>query len=300
MKIKLSNKINNYWLISKSYYSIQSSIKFIQYFFSFLDIHTLDFVNEEPYDMVIHDIQETENFSLTKINILLCVENCTSWSHYKHYNKYGNYGDKNIKIYLYNHIDKCVFNNEFIALPIIYLQMDYLKKYYEKIKPNITTSFNKKKFCLIATSSTNHNKSNIINFLKSIDVCDNIKDYNELKNASCYHSEELMNVFNKYKFVFVSENSINDGYITEKIFNCYFSRVIPIYFGSHKINYFFKNNSFINMNDFNYDETKKLIWEIINDETKYNEIINNKIINDYDDENYAIKANEFIKNNIVS
>ncbi len=300
MKIKLSNNINNYWFTNKTYFSIQSKDKFIKYFFSFLDFNNVVFTNNEIYNISINDIQEIENFTSNKINILLCVENCPAWSHYKHYNKYGNYGDKNIKIYLYNHIDKCVFNDNFIALPIIYLQMDYLKNYYEKIKPVITTSFNNKKFCLIATSATNQNKSNIFNFLKSIDVCDNIKDYDELKNASCYHSEELMIVFNKYKFVFVSENSINDGYITEKIFNCYFSRVIPIYFGSRKINYFFRNNSFINMNDFNYDETKKFILEIINDETKYNEIIKNKIINDYDDENYAVKANEFIKNNLKS
>jgi hypothetical protein len=103
-----------------------------------------------------------------------------------------------------------------------------------------------------------------------------------------------MNVFNNYKFVFVSENSINDGYITEKIFNCYFSRTIPIYYGSKKIDYYFNNGSFININNGNFDKNKQLINELMNDEEKYNNVINEKIINDWDDEDYVQKIQEYL------
>ena len=103
-----------------------------------------------------------------------------------------------------------------------------------------------------------------------------------------------MNKFNEYKFVFVSENSVNDGYITEKIFNCYFSRTIPIYYGSNKINTFFNSDTFINMNNSDHDNIKELIIELSTNEDKYENFINRQIINNYDDENYKIKECDFI------
>jgi hypothetical protein len=274
---------------------MQSLEKFVKYFVPFLG--ELENKSNNSNDVIIYDIQDIDTMDNSKLNIMLCVENCSQWSHYKHYNKYGNYGNKYISIYLYNHIDKCVITNNYIAIPVIYLQIDYFRTYYNNIKPLVTTVYNEKKFCLIATSITNDKKESIVNFLKSIDKCDNIKDYsNILKNKSCYHSEELMNIFNKYKFVFVSENSINDGYITEKIFNCFFSRTIPIYYGSNKIDYFFNKESFININSLNFEEIHIDILNILKNEDKYNKFISSDKTNNYDDEEYIIKIKDFIKN----
>ena len=131
--------------------------------------------------------------------------------------------------------------------------------------------------------------------LLSIDNCDLIKDFPHLKNTSCYHSTELLNLFQQYKFVFVSENSLSDGYITEKIFNCYFSRTIPIYYGSNKITDYFNRNSFINIKLDQLTEAKKSILTTMINEEKYNEYILQNIINPtYDDENYKEKLNNFI------
>lgn len=291
-KILLSGKIKSYWITSDSYYSMQSFEKFTKYFFSFIIKDNK--LKENKMDVNIFDIQETD-IPKNKLNILLCVENCPYWTHYKHYNKYGNYGDENIKIYLYNHIDKCIFDEKFISIPVIYLQLDHFKKFYCDIKPTKLIPFHQKKFCLIATTINNSHKQQIVNFLNQIEKCDYITNYKtKLNNKSCYHSLELMNVFNNYKFVFVSENSINDGYITEKIFNCYFSRTIPIYYGSKKIDYYFNNSSFINMNDGNFDKNKQLINEFMNDEEKYNNVINTQIINDWDDEDYIQKIQQYL------
>jgi hypothetical protein len=295
MKVSLSPKIQQYWISSNSYFSMQSLEKFVKYFVPFLE--ELENKSNNSNDVIIYDIQDIDTMDNSKLNVMLCVENCSQWSHYKHYNKYGNYGNKYISIYLYNHIDKCVITNNYIAIPVIYLQIDYFRTYYNNIKPLVTTVYNEKKFCLIATSITNDKKESIVNFLKSIDKCDNIKDYsNILKNKSCYHSEELMNIFNKYKFVFVSENSINDGYITEKIFNCFFSRTIPIYYGSNKIDYFFNKESFININSLNFEEIHIDILNILKNEDKYNKFISSDKTNNYDDEEYIIKIKDFIKN----
>jgi hypothetical protein len=304
--IILSSNIDSYWLKSNTYFSIESFDKFQKYFLSFIKGTTNTNISNTINIYDIHELDIPKN----KINILLCVENCPCWTYYKHYNKYSNYNDVNIKIYLYNHIDRCVFDKNFMAIPIIYLQLDYFKKYYLNIKPNNLINFCQKKFCLIATSinnTRNNTKKKLIDsFLNSIAKCDYISDYSHIiKNKSCYHSNELLNLFNNYKFVFVSENSFNDGYITEKIFNCYFSRTIPIYYGSSKINYYFNENTFININlinklvlidqlDPDINKIIKQITTLANNETNYNEYINTYPINNYDDEQYYDKVQSYL------
>jgi len=304
----LPDKDYNYWIKSDSYYSMQNIDKFIKYFFP--DNLKIEFQNANANDdlknnSVIYGIQLENNINLdtSKINILICVENCNAHYWYKHYNNYGNFRNDKIQIYFYNHIDKCIFTDKYIVIPVIYTQINYFVKYYNTIEPSIYTNYIDKKFCLIATNlSGGHNeiKHEIINKLKEIGQCDSLDIYkNEISNKSCYHSLELLNVFNKYKFVFVCENSLGSGYITEKIFNCLFARCIPIYYGCKDIENFIDKNCFINMyldtQNKKYEDNMIKINKFKNNELEYNNIINaNKISNIYNDENYKIKLQEFI------
>jgi len=290
MNITLSPKIQSHWINSNNYYSMQSFTKFVKYFFDDLNININNSTDNES-DGMIYDIQDVYDIPNKKLNIMLCVENCNFWKHYDHYNKYDNYNNNKIKLYFYNHIDKIDINENYLAIPVIYLQMNYFKKYYNIIKPKVNTLFENKKFCLIATTLNNDIKNKIYKMLSSIDKCDFIKDYSDLiKNTSCYHDTELLDIFNNYKFVFVCENSVCDGYITEKIFNCYFARTLPIYSGSSKIEYFFNKNSFINIkNDSDINNYVELIKNI-----NYDSYINSDILNDFDDENYKEVVNNYI------
>jgi hypothetical protein len=311
MNLELLNDINEFWINSKEYYSFQSNEKFLKYFFpENLNINlwcnaskNTDSKNTDV-DGVVCGIQFEENEKLdeNKLNILICVENCYHFKHYKHYNKYGNYGNNKIKIYFYNHIDKLELTDNYIAIPIIYIQINYFKYNYNNIKPAILLDFNKKRFCLIATTNSHRKetKNKIINELNKICRCDSINLYKSfIHDKSCYHSDELIKLFNCYKFVFICENSLGDGYITEKIFNCFFSRTIPIYNGSKKIEYYFNKNSFINSNDSNTKELIKKINLLNNNEELYNNVINYpKINNDYNDENYKVLLQEFINKKI--
>jgi len=306
----LPDKDYNYWVKSDSYYSMQNIDKFINYFLP--DNLQIEFNNANSNtntNTVIYGIQldNDKNIDTKKINMLVSVENCNAHSWYKHYNKYGNFGNDKIQIYFYNHIDKCIFTNKYLAIPVIYTQINYFLKYYNTIEPALYTNFSDKKFCLIATNITGRNneiKHVIINELKILGECDTIDMYkNEISNKSCYHSVELLNVFNKYKFVFVCENSVSSGYITEKIFNCLFARCIPIYYGCTETEKFIDKYCFINMNlESNKNDNKNKYNDIINkinelknNETEYNNIINtNKICKDYNDENYKDKLKEFI------
>lgn len=297
MKITLSPNIKKYWIDSKYYYSIQSFEKFIKYFFDDINLTFLETSDNAQTDGVIYDIQHNGETQSKKCNIMLCVENCNFWKHYAHHNKYKNYNNKNINIYLYNHIDKIEQTDKYIAIPQIYIQINYFQKFYNIIKPAISINFHKKKFCLIATTINNTFKSEIYKMLLSIGQCDSIKGFPHLINKSCYHSQELLNLFQQYKFVFVCENSILEGYITEKIFNCYFSRTIPIYYGSNKITYYFNENTFININLDKLEKTKeKILTTIMFDQKKYDEYISQNIINpQYTNENYKKILNNFIK-----
>lgn len=290
MEIMLSPKIKTYWINSDSYYSMQNMHKFISYFFDNININITD---KGVIDGMIYDIQDDYEIPNRKLNIMICVENCPFWSHYKHYNKYNNYENKKIKVYLYNHIDKLKVTDTYIAIPVIYLQINYFKKFYNSIKPTIYTSFKDKKFCLITTKLNTEYKKKIYNLLSTVDKCDLLSDFSSIINKSCYHDLELLNLFNQYKFIFVCENSICDGYITEKIFNCYFSRSIPIYHGPQNTEYYFNKNTFINLTmDF---ENVDIIKNTNNSKELYEKFFNNDIINnDYDDENYQDQFNKFI------
>jgi len=70
------------------------------------------------------------------------------------------------------------------------------------------------------------------------------------KAPGVWDSEDLMNIYKKYKFVIAMENKCQDGYVTEKIINAFYSGAIPIYWGSSNVCEFFNKDAFINVNDF--------------------------------------------------
>jgi len=281
----------------KNRYHFQSEKQFIEYFLPSKYNYTV--VNsDEKSDITIWDIYLENNSQLKddEINILVSIENVPFWNMYKHYINYNEYNDNKINIYMYNHINKLIKTQNYLSVPLIHSYINYFKN--ANLEPSIYTKFKDKKFCLMVNKSNlNPEISNIINVLNSIDKIDNISMYNEeIINKSCYHSVELLNVFNKYKFIICVENSYADGYITEKIFNCLFAKTIPIYKGSEKISNYINKDSFIDARDTNYVEQVKLI---VNNETLYNEYVNSyKISDNYNDENYNDEISNIIEKNM--
>jgi hypothetical protein len=262
---------------------------------------------DDPADICIFSIQLEDKNLLRKneINIMICIENCKRWSHYKHYNKYGDYGNNMVDVYCYNHIASMVKTKtssvSFISIPTIYMRINYynkIKNYYESL-PSLQCPFNKRKFALVINKSNlNHDIYKLLNRLKIYGKIDNISIHNDkILHSSCYNSIELLEVFNQYKFIVCFENSYNDGYVTEKIFNCFLAKVVPIYCGSPIISKFFNINSFINIYPNTIEQMDlSIVKTIRDDESKFNEIINkNKMNESYNDENYM---NEMI--NIIS
>ncbi len=61
-------------------------------------------------------------------------------------------------------------------------------------------------------------------------------------------------IYSKYKFGLIFENSIVNGYISEKIFDCMRSGCVPIYLGAPNIEEYVDSNTFISYNNFNSNE----------------------------------------------
>jgi hypothetical protein len=307
IKIKLDSKIRDYYINSGNYYSMRSLQQFLDYFFPSIFEYIILDDNSKKADISVYDIQLSNNSLLKddEINMLISVEHLNYWTHYNHYNNYGNYGDNKINIYLYNHITEINIdlNNNFIAIPMIHNYINYYLKYDNIIEPSEYTDFKDKRFCLMINKSNLNNEiQDYVNILSELGNIDNISLYNDyIQNKSCYHSNELLNVMNKYKFILCFENSYGNGYITEKIFNCFFAKCIPIYKGSSIISNYINDDSFIslNNNDNNINFIEK-IKQINNDEHLFNNIINkSKKSITYNNEDYENKLINFINNNII-
>lgn len=77
----------------------------------------------------------------------------------------------------------------------------------------------------------------------------------------------------EYKFNLCYENVSVSGYITEKIFDCFFAGCVPIYLGAPNINDYIPVNTFIDKRNFNtYEELYQYLVSI--SEEKYTEYIN--------------------------
>jgi len=72
-----------------------------------------------------------------------------------------------------------------------------------------------------------------------------------------------------------TENSIAEGYVTEKIYDSFMSRTIPIYLGTNDVINDFNNDAFINVNDYKtFDDLIARIKEIDENDDLYMQMIN--------------------------
>lgn len=119
----------------------------------------------------------------------------------------------------------------------------------------------------------------ILRILNRVDLITKFFSY----NFKCYKGTiagsliDKINVLKKYKFSVAFENDENlQGYITEKIFHCFFALTIPVYLGAKNIHDYIPRNCFIDMRDFDSYE-KLYIYIKKMDELTYTNYINNII-----------------------
>lgn len=78
---------------------------------------------------------------------------------------------------------------------------------------------------------------------------------NILKGSKLFNPVNTVNeknaFLNKFKFTLCVENAIFPGYLTEKIFDAFYSGSVPLYYGDPLININIPEDTFINLEDFN-------------------------------------------------
>lgn len=173
------------------------------------------------------------------------------------------------------------------------------KKYFKLNYPQPKTiktyniAFQHKKLMTIMCGNKSSNVKNELYSLRRniINYFNVYKDFDlygfgwENENLKCYKGsvDSKLDVISNYKFCFAIENYENDnGYITEKLFDCFFANVVPIYRGYTRIKNIIPENTFIDFNKFkNNDELYNYLINIKED--VYNQYIDN--IHDYLDSN---------------
>jgi len=291
--------INNDLFVSQKinvYYQMDYN-NFIDLFFYKLSLTNNINITENINNATIqiYGIQTTKNTNIRKDIpcLLICNENCSvGRKHYNHFNEFNYFNDERINIYIYNDISNIIIKKNKIAIPFIYLYIDQFIRLEKQIQIN-NINFKNKKFCLFTSRNLhNKNKSRIITFLSKYGEIDYLSNYN-ISNISCFHDVKLLQLYNNYKFIICFENSISDGYITEKIFNVFLAKSIPIYNGAPNINNYLNKEAILNIN--NKSSLIKLN-KLISNEDLYNNFINlNKININYNNENWDSLLYDYIK-----
>ncbi|MEN6351735.1 MAG: glycosyltransferase [Syntrophomonas sp.] len=103
--------------------------------------------------------------------------------------------------------------------------------------------------------------------------------YGKLWNADehlCYKGAiyNKLEIVSQYKFCICYENGILNGWISEKIFECFFARCVPIYWGAPNITDYIPANTFLDKRQFgSYEQLYDFICSM--SEGKYNEYLDN-------------------------
>jgi hypothetical protein len=120
-------------------------------------------------------------------------------------------------------------------------------------KQEITT-IPKNDVCVIISNPRGKERTEFLNELeKHFNVCYAGGYKNNIGGALTpeYNTNEYHTFVNQFKFIISMENSREDTYITEKLINGLLSGIVPVYWGSNKVNDYINNDRFINMKDIN-------------------------------------------------
>lgn len=140
---------------------------------------------------------------------------------------------------------------------------------------SIDQSYFERDFCsLVMSNSINCDP-------RRIEIIDAIAAYKPIAYGGAFRNNvggrvaSKEDFLRKYKFNLALENSILDGYVTEKIADAFVARTVPIYWGGAMACKDFNPESFINVEDYNSVEScVRAVAEIDRDPARYTKMLN--------------------------
>lgn len=181
----------------------------------------------------------------------------------------------------------------FFHLPLYVFYNNLLQK-YENLAPVKDDELFNREFCSIVVSNTWRNPI-------LFEFFDHLKEYKPIASGGKWRNNigrcvyDKLDFISNYKFNIAFENMKVDGYVTEKIFEPFVARTIPIYWGSGYIKKELGEGSYIDISDFDsIDGVIEYIKKIDNDKNLYLQMLNNKINVPYSYENWCDQLLNFL------
>jgi len=172
----------------------------------------------------------------------------------------------------------CMANANKIAIGKgeLYSERKKIALYLQKYEPDFDVygyEWNKTQFKLVPFLHVikNWRSLTIRQFLYYVDFVFNIR------KLLCYKGvvKDIVETYSKYKFNICYENAdCYPGYITEKIWNCFNARCVPVYLGASNITEHIPENTFVDRRKFKSDEHLYQYLKAIK-EDEYNQYIEN-------------------------
>lgn len=191
---------------------------------------------EECDYLVILDYPKNDfSVKVNKDNIIhLCLEPPNEVS------KYRQYANKNVK-WIFNQLD--IKQNNILshgALPW------HINKDFDFLNELKADALKKENTIVWVTSNQRSSKGHKarMNFLEHIKT----EPFVRLYGRGIQPIQDKWDVLSKSKYAIAYENFQSNYYWTEKIMDCFLSYTMPLYFGCNKIETFFPENSFIQIN----------------------------------------------------
>ena len=147
-----------------------------------------------------------------------------------------------------------------------------------------------KKFCAWVVSNGGGSERN--HFFEKLSQYKVVDSGGSFRNNVGGPVGDKLEFLSHYKFSICMENSKTQGYISEKLVDCFEAGAIPIYFGDDTILELLNNRSYIHVkSEEEFDEKIEWIKKIDNNDTLYQEIIREKIV--IDDTRYAREVQKY-------
>lgn len=168
--------------------------------------------------------------------------------------------------------DYLEFDDRYLRYPLWLLHPQTIKSVLTKHK-NITSQEAKRDFCSFVVSNGGNAHGIREKMFETLSSIDFVASGGAFRNNIGKQVEDKYEFIKQYKFNIAFENSKTKGYCTEKLFQAFEAKTIPIYWGWGNEE-FLNPKSFINLDDFStIDEAIKYIKELNCDNKKYLEML---------------------------
>ncbi len=231
--------------------------------------HSVDYSGQENHKQYNNGI--TKKIFFTGENIMPNFEE-TDYS----FSFNPDLGDKNYRLPLW-----VIFINWFNSNTDPLRDPSYLMSLDKLLKNKNKKSNFKPFFCSFIASKPVGKRMEFVprlNEVKKIHSLGRLYSNSYLKIKGRGDHKKKLNYMKLFKFNIAFENSIGNGYVTEKILHSFYSNSIPIYWGDKKVKDDFNSNAFLNYDDFKNEDL--LIEEVIkinNNKSHYLNYLNEPI-----------------------